>query len=174
MKITCKVKGLNRLEKKINTIVKKLPNVVKQSVEDILKETRTCAIRLEKGHREEGILCELVDVSSNEIKGRVYADIKAFPWFMFEHYGTGQYAEMEHVGKSKHFIESGYTQWFIPVSKVEKPLNYPIVSIGDLQFYIAHGVKANHFMTDAEFEMRDNNIETVEKHIFELLREACK
>lgn len=174
MKIACKVKGLNRLEKKINTIVKKLPKAVKQSIEDILKETRACAIRLEKGHREEGILCELVDVSNNEIKGRVYADIKAFPWFMFEHYGTGQYAEMEHVGKSKHFIESGYTQWFIPVSKVEKPLNYPIVSIGDLQFYIAHGVKANHFMTDAEFEMRDNNVETVEKHIYELLKEACK
>lgn len=174
MKITCKVKGLNRLEKKINTIVKKLPKAVEQSIEEILKETRACAIRLEKGHREEGILCELVDVANNIIKGRIYADIKAFPWFMFEHYGTGQYAEMEHVGKSKHFIESGYTQWFIPVSKVEKPLNYPIVSIGDLQFYIAHGVKANHFMTDAEFEMRDNNIETVEKHIYELLKEACK
>ena len=174
MKITCKVKGLNRLEKKINTIVKKLPKAVEQSIEEILKETRACAIRLEKGHREEGILCELVDVSNNIIKGRIYADIKAFPWFMFEHYGTGQYAEMEHVGKSKHFIESGYTQWFIPVSKVEKPLNYPIVSIGDLQFYIAHGVKANHFMTDAEFEMRDNNVETVEKYIYELLKEACK
>lgn len=174
MKIVCKVKGLNNLDKKLNTIVTRLPQVVKKSVEEILKETRMCAIRLEKGHRETGILCELVDVSNNKIKGRVYADIKAFPWFMFEHYGTGQYAEMEHVGTSKHFVESGYTEWFIPVSMAPKELPYPIITINDMQFYLAHGVKANHFMTDAEFEMRDSNIETVEKNIYKLLEEVCK
>ena len=174
VKIKCTVKGLNGRDKKLNTIIKKLPSKIEKSVEEVLKEIRTCAIKLEKGHHEDGILCELVDVSNNEVKGRVYADINAFPWFMFEHYGTGQYAEMEHVGKTEHFIKSGYTEWFIPVDKVEKTLNYPIITINGMQFYIAHGVQANHFMTDAEFETRDSNIETIEKNIYELLKEVCK
>lgn len=174
IKINCKVKGLDSLEKKINTIIKKLPQTVEKSVEEILKETRTCAIRLEKGHHDDGILAELVDVSNNVVKGKVYADINAFPFFLFEHYGTGRHAEMEHIGKTKHFIESGYTEWFIPVSAVDRTLNYPIVTINEMQFYIAHGTKANHFMTDAEFEMREQNIETVQKNIYDMLREVCK
>lgn len=174
VKIKCKIKGLDRLGKKINTIVKELPQTIEKSVEDILKEIRGCAIKLEKGHHDDGILCELVDVSSNEVKGRIYADVKAFPFFMFEHYGTGQYAEMEHVGTTKHFIESGYTEWFIPVSMAPRELHYPIVTINDAQFYIAHGVKANHFMNDAEFETRESNKEIIEKNIKNMLKEVCK
>lgn len=174
VKIKCKVKGLNKLNKKLNTIINKLPETIEKSVEEILKDMRGTAIRLEKGHHDDGIICELVDVSNNKVKGRVFADIKAFPFFMFEHYGTGQYAEMNHIGTTKHFIESGYTEWFIPVSIAPRELHYPIVTINDAQFYIAHGVKANHFMTDAEFETRDSNIETVEKNIYKLLKEVCK
>lgn len=174
VKIKCKIKGLDSLDKKLNTIIKKLPQTIEKSVEEILKEIQVCAIRLEKGNHDNGILCESVDVANNKIKGKVYADVKAFPFFMFEHYGTGQYAEMEHIGKTKHFIESGYTEWFIPVSVAPRELPYPIVTINDMQFYIAHGVKANHFMTNAEFETRDNNIETVQRNIYKLLKEVCK
>ena len=174
VKIKCKINGLNKLNKKLDTIIKKMPQTIEKSVEEILKDMRVSAIRLEKGHHEDGILAELVDVANNKVKGRVYADIKAFPYFMFEHYGTGQYAEMNHIGKTKHFIESGFTEWFIPVSVAPKALPYPIVTINDMQFYIAHGVKANHFMTDAEFETRDSNIETVERNIYKLLEEVCK
>ena len=139
---------------------------IQKSVEDILKEIQVCAIRLEKGHHDDGILCELVDVSNNEIKGKVYADVKAFPFFMFEHYGTGQYAEMQHIGKTKHFIESGYTEWLIPVNNAPKPLPYPIVTskyMPRVEFYLAHGVKANHFMTDAEFKTRETNKERLDE-----------
>lgn len=174
VKIKCKIKGLGKLDKKINTIIRKLPQKAEESVEEIINQIRGSAIRLEKGHHEDGILCELVDVSNNKIKGRVYADIKAFPFFMFEHYGTGEFAEMPHIGKTQHFIESGYTQWFIPVSAVERRLGYPIISILGMEFYIAHGVKANHFMTDAEFETRDTNIDIIEKKIYEMLKEVCK
>lgn len=180
VKINYKIKGLDSLDKKLNTIIKKLPQTAEKSVEEILKETRTCAIRLEKGHNEEGILCELVDIANNKVKGRVYADPSKFTtdngqsYLWFEYFGTGAYAEQGHVGTTKHFIESGYTEWFIPVSKVGRTLNYPIVTIKDVQFYIAHGSKACHFLGDAEFETRDNNIETVEKNIYKLLEEVCK
>ena len=69
----------------------------------------------------------MIDMSTKEVKGRVFADPSKFmsngvSYLFFEYFGTGANAEMEHVGKSKHFIESGYTEWFIPVSKVEKAL----------------------------------------------------
>ena len=173
VKINCKIKAKYNY-KKIQELQKKLPQTIKDSVEDILKTIRGCAIKLEKGHHDNGILCELVDVSNNNVKGKVYADINAFPFFLFEHYGTGQYAEMNHIGKTKHFIESNYTEWFIPVSAAPKALPYPIVTINDMQFYIAHGVKANHFMTDAEFETRESNKEILEKNVKNMLKEVCK
>lgn len=174
VKIKCTVKGLNNLDRKINTIIKRLPQTIEKSIEEILKEIQTCAIKLEKGHHDDGILCELIDASNREIKGRVYADVEAFPFFIFEHYGTGQYAEMEHIGRTKHFIESGYTEWLIPVNVAPRELHYPIVTINNMQFYIAHGAKANHFMTDAEFETRESNKEVVEKQIKNMLKEVCK
>lgn len=44
----CRIKGIDNLEKKINKIVKELPQNIKESVEDILKNIQGYAIRLEK------------------------------------------------------------------------------------------------------------------------------
>lgn len=44
----CEIKGLNNLEKKINKIVTELPKKVEESVEEVLKNIRGYAIRLEK------------------------------------------------------------------------------------------------------------------------------
>jgi len=95
-------------------------------------------------------------------------------YLWFEYFGTGSNAEMPHVGNTKHFLESGYTEWFIPVAKVEKALGYPIVEIQGVQFYIAHGMKANHFMADAEFKSRNENVEIVKKKLDTMLKEVCK
>ncbi len=97
--------------KNINAIMQKLPQTAKAITEDVLKNIRGYAIRLEKGNNEEGILVEMVDMSTKEVKGKVYADPSKFmsngvSYLFFEYFGTGANAEMEHVGKSKHFIES--------------------------------------------------------------------
>lgn len=86
----------------------------------------------------------------------------------------GRYAEEEHIGKTKHFIESGYTEWYIPVNKVGRSLSYPIVIIGNEQFYVATGSKANHFLADGEFQSRNENKEIIEKKLKEMLKECCK
>lgn len=165
--------------KNIDAIIQKLPQTAKIITEDVLKNIRGYAIRLEKGHNEEGILVEMIDMSTKEVKGKVYADPSKFmsngvSYLFFEYFGTGTNAEMEHVGKSKHFLESGYTEWFIPVSKVEKALPYPVVNIQGMDFYIAHGMKANHFIADAGFKSRNKNAEIVKKKLDEMLKEVCK
>lgn len=173
IKLSAKVKVKHNY-KKFNKISNMLPEILPDLTKDILKNIRGYAVKLEKGHNEEGILCELVDAQTNEVKGRVYTDKVAMPYALFEHFGTGSYAEMEHVGITKHFIESSFTEWFIPVSKAPKPLPYPIITIQDMQFYIAHGVKANHFMTDAEFQSREENITIADERVKKILEEACK
>lgn len=166
--------------KNINAIMQKLPQTAKIITEDVLKNIRGYAIRLEKGHKEDGILVEMVDMSTKEVKGRVYADPSKFmtengqSYLWFEYFGTGQFAEQEHIGKTKHFIESGYTEWYIPVNKVGRSLSYPIITIKGKQFYVAVGSKANHFIGDAEFESRNENTEIAKKRLDEMLKEVCK
>lgn len=129
---------------------------------------------MKSGHNEEGILIEMIETPTMQSKGRVYTDKDKFSWAMFEHFGTGDYRELPAIGKTKHFLNTGGSQWFIPVSKVEKKLGYPIIEIQGMQFYIAHGVHSNHFMTDAEFKTRQENREIVAKKLSEMFKEVCK
>ena len=166
--------------KRFNIVANKLSENISDSFEDLLNNIRGYAIRLERGHNSEGILCEMVDMSTKEVKGRVYASPDKFmtdnnqSYLFFEYFGTGTFAEMPHIGTTKHFKETNYTEWYIPVNKVGRGLNYPIITIKDQQFYVAHGAKANHFLTDAEFQSRNENVEIVRKKLDEMLKEVCK
>lgn len=162
--------------KRIDALINKLKDSI--GIEEVLKNMRGYAIRLERGHNEEGILVEMVD-SNGESKGRLYANPNEFmnngiSYLFFEYFGTGSKAELPHVGTTKHFIESGYTQWFIPVNKVDRHLNYPIVTIQGFDFYVAHGVSANHFLEDAEFQSRNENREIIKNKLGSMIKEACK
>lgn len=137
--------------KNIDAIIQRLPKTAKIITEDILKNIQGYAIRLEKSHKEDGIIVEMIDMSTKEVKGRVYADPSKFmtengqSYLWFEYFGTGQWAEQEHIGKTKHFIESGYIEWYIPINKVGRTLNYPIVTISGKQFYVAVRSKSKSF-----------------------------
>lgn len=177
--ISCDIKIKHNF-KNINAIIQKLPQTAKIITEDILKNIQGYAVKLEKSHKEDGIIVEMIDMSTKEVKGRVYADPSKFmtengqSYLWFEYFGTGQWAEQEHIGKTKHFIESGYTEWYIPVNKVGRSLSYPIITIKEKQFYVAVGSKANHFIADAGFQSRNENAEIVKKKLDEMLMEVCK
>lgn len=179
MQIRCNINVKHNF-KNINKIIQELPQTISDSLEAVLNNMRGYAIKLEKGQNEEGIKCELIDTSTKEVKGRVYADPDEFmsesniSYLWFEYFGTGSNAEMEHVGKSKHFIESGFTEWFIPVSSVSKQLKFPIVNIQGQDFYISHGNKANHFLTDGEFQSREENKEIFANKLKEMIKECTK
>lgn len=131
--------------KRIEEIKKRLAQSI--GVEDVLKNIQGCAIRLEKAHNSNGILVEMIEGSTGKVKGRVYADPSKFmnngqSYLWFEYFGTGEFAEEEHIGTTKHFLETGYTEWYIPVNKVDRTLSYPIKIINGQQFYIAHRSKS--------------------------------
>lgn len=160
--------------KRIDEVIASLQTI---GIEEVLKNLKANAVRLEKGHKDDGILVQMYE--GGEEKGRVYASPEHFmnndvSYLFFEYFGTGRYAELEHVGKTKHFIESGYTQWFIPVDRVHKKLGYPVITINNTDFYIAHGVVANHFLQDAEFNTREENKEIIKNKLEEMFRKICK
>lgn len=163
--------GLKRIDKLIASLQTDI------GIEDVLKNMRLTAIRLEKGHNDNGILVEMYE--NGQQMGRLYATPDEFmsndiSYLFFEYFGTGRYAEMEHVGTTKHFIESGYTEWFIPVEKAPRRLGYPIININGMDFYIAHGVRPNHFLQDAEFETREQSKLIVEAKLREMMIKICK
>ena len=67
MKINCEVKAKYNY-KRIENIIRNLPQFSTDCIEDILKNIQGYAIRLEKGHKEEGIIVEMVDTSNMEVK----------------------------------------------------------------------------------------------------------
>lgn len=87
IKISCKIKGLDKLEKKTNKIIKELPQKVEESIEDVLKNIQGCAIRL-LGTDNNGIVCETVNTSTKKIEGRVFTDKNKMPWSWFREFGT--------------------------------------------------------------------------------------
>lgn len=173
VKIKCKIKGLDSLNKKLNTMIRKLPQTTAIGIENAIKGTCEYALHLKRG-KNEGILFEMLNIGTKEIKGRVYTDTNTFPHSWFLEYGTGIWAEQPHIGTSKTFIESGFEYWFIPVNKVERTLHYPIINIKGSEFYLAHGMQSQPFMRPAGFERIDSNTEEVEKQIYKMLEEVCK
>ncbi|MDO4282349.1 MAG: hypothetical protein Q4D02_01820 [Clostridia bacterium] len=179
MALRCKIKVKHNY-KGIESICDNLPKVVEQGVEEILKNIQGYAIRLEKGHNTTGILVEMIETSTGKVKGKVYADPEKFmtddniSYLWFEYFGTGEFAEKEHIGVTKHFKESGYVEWYIPKNKVKRSLSYPIKVINGQEFYIASGAEPNHFLTDAEFKTRDDNLDVIQEKLYNMIKEACK
>lgn len=116
MKFDCKIKVRNNF-KKISEIQNKLPQIVKESVEEVIKNIRGYAIRLEKGHNEDGILVEMVNMSTKQVKGRVYADPNKFmtennqSYLWFEYFGTRTICRNGAYWKNKAF----YRNWIYRV-----------------------------------------------------------
>lgn len=179
VRLKCEIKSRN-LKKNVDNIIKLLPKTKEIAVENILKNIQGCSIKLERGHNEKGISVELIENSTGISKGRVVAKAEEFmtdsniSYLLFEYFGTGQHAEMEHIGRTKHFLETGYTEWYIPVNKVKRKLNYPILNIGGHDFYVAYGSKSNHFLSDAEFSTRNTNKKEFTKELKDIIEKSCK
>lgn len=169
-KIKVKAKyNYKKMENLSDTIIKGTT----MGIEEILNQTKALALRLKKG-ADNGILVELIETSTKLIKGRVYTDKHTFSDAMFVEFGTGEHAELDHIGTTKTFLESGYEYWLLPVHKVEKKLHYPIIQIAGNQFYVARGVKSRPFMRPAAFEMKEKSGKILYNSISEMIKETLK
>lgn len=68
----CDIKGLDELDKKMKKIIKEIPKRTGEGLKDLLKNIQGCAIRIERGHNENGILIEMIETSTMEIKRKSF------------------------------------------------------------------------------------------------------
>lgn len=177
IEISWNEKNLNSFYNKMEKIIQKIPEKAKEGVENSLRGIQSSALRFLSSNNQELIQVELVDLENMQVKGKVVTNTKGIdnqPWAGFREFGTGKHAELEHIGRTKTFIESGYEYWLIPVEKVSRPLNYPIKMYGNKRFYIAHGSEPKPFMRPAAVQGRDISTEEIQKSIYELFKEVFK
>lgn len=83
--------------------------------------------------------------------------------------GTGIYALEEHIGKTKTFIESGYTYWYLPAEKAKKALGKPITLYGK-EYYVMHAQPAKPHFTPAY----NSNVRLRRENISKAIKESMK
>lgn len=83
--------------------------------------------------------------------------------------GTGVYALEEHIGKTKTFIESGYTYWYLPAEKAKKALSKPITLYGK-EYYVMHAQPAKPHFTPAY----NSNVRLRRENISKAIKESMK
>ena len=83
--------------------------------------------------------------------------------------GTGIYALEEHIGKTKTFVNSGYTYWYLPVEKANRELGNPITLYGK-QYYVMHAQPAKPHFTPAY----NSNVRVRKENIAKAIKESMK
>ena len=169
-------KKLNRFEKKMGNILSELPNSAKSGVEDALKNLQKKALDNKRGSKDEKMIpVEIVDFDKMKVVGRVYTDKDLFSYASFLEFGTGTKAELEHIGTTKTFIESGYQYWLLPVEKVDRKFAPErMINIKGNMFYIMYATRPYPFMRPASFSSRKENAELIKKKIAYMLKEVLK
>ena len=168
--------NLKSFEKKMEAIIKKLPEATKMGVNDSLKNTQEKALQNKRGNKDEKYIpIEILDFDKGKVVGRVYTDKDLFSYAPFFVFVSGTKAELPHIGKTKTFIASGYRYWFLPVEKVDRQFSPErIVVIDGQQFYLMFATKPFPFMRPASFSSRQENADLVNERIGKLLMEVLK
>lgn len=166
-------KKLNSLYKKMDNIEKNINKHIEVGLEAGLKEIQKMAYQYKKG-KKEGILIEVTN-KSGQIVGRVYTDKDIMPWALFLEFGTGTYAELPHIGKTKTFFASGFQYWYLPIGKATREFGEDRkITLNGRTYYVMYAQQPKPFMRPAGFNGRDKVVDEVKKAINEFLKEAVK
>ena len=162
------LKGLDKLNKRLDKIVEKLPKALETGISQALDLTAKLVIfqaPANTGNLKDSIKYEIVDIHKGEVKGRVYADINIAPYALWVNYGTGIYAEGEGGSRAEKI------PWFVHEDMADlSKYNYPIWTAPDgTKYYMVYGARATHFMDSAEFITRKDNIQAVISEIQQIM-----
>lgn len=161
MDVTIKVDGIDDCLEFINSI----PNLVDNSdFKQYIGEN--CVNVINKIANEKLIISN--DYNSNnkikildngvQIYNEVQNDNGTFYSLIIE-YGSGTHAELEHIGTSPKFQESGFEYWYVPEEVAPKIANYSykkIITKNGETLYMVFGQNPKHIYTDAAQEIANN------------------
>lgn len=181
--------NLKSFEKKMEMLIKKLPEVTKLGIEDSLNNTQEKALDNKRGSKDKKlILTEIIDCSNGKVIGRVYTNKDSFSFAPFLEFGTGNKADgtLPHIGKTKMFTKSGMQFWYAPADKIKKQYSneayielagehIPMNAIFNGNKYVlTFATRPYPFMRPAAFYSRQENADLVNERIGKLLTEVLK
>lgn len=110
----------------------------------------------------------------------IYNDVKnqdgAYYGLIIE-YGSGTHAELEHIGTTPKFQESGFEYWYVPDEIAPRLGEYKyktIITETGETLYMVYGQNPKHIYTDAAREISENLKEWAELYISENLDEILR
>lgn len=144
---------------------------INQGMEDAMKHGQEIALSNKRGNKDADSILYEISSENGVIKGRLYTN---FDYAMFLEYGTGTKAELDHIGTTKTFLESGYRYWFLPkeVADARGKEFSPerLINIKGELFYIMYATQPYPFMRPTAFELENSVAEIFVKAIKERLK----
>lgn len=157
------------LDKFSKKVYKNLIQAQKETAEKIQEDAKRYSPKPD-GEYASSIKISETEQVGQTIKTSIYTDMKSedghFIGRMIEN-GTGIYALEPHIGKTKTFFESGYRYWYVPTTKVKRPLGQKI-TINGIDFYVVKAQKPKPHFKPA----LNNNIQLYKDNIVQAIRRS--
>lgn len=138
-------------------LIKDIDKAVSVSIKEIMIYAKEIALRNKKGKKDDSLILFEITIENGSVSGRLYTN---FDYALFLEYGTGTKAELEHIGHTKTFKESGFTYWFLPKELADaKGLDISssrLVNIKGELFYMMFATSPQPFMRPTAFELESN------------------
>lgn len=172
------VRGLDTLERKLNSIVSGMLAAADEGTRKAVRDTSEIAIRLAPGKVRGAIRVEVLDKDRDVVSARVFNDTTLVPWSSYTEFGTGNYVDNEGVDEAIRLKRAKSIPWYIPVNMVPESFaryGYPIVvGLNGQKYYEVDGMHPKPYMYPAAFQNRDNNVQTIADAIDEMIRKAVR
>jgi len=182
-----KKSNLNSFYSKMDNILKELPNATKRGLELASEDTRDLALENKRGSKNKDLIpIETKEEKKNIYKSRIHTDKDLFDWATFLEFGTGKYAELEHIGHTSTFKKSGYYFWYAPADKINKKYeedeifeyndeHYPLMTtFNGKKYVLVFSQKPHPFMRTAGFQNRQHNIDIINEEIGKAIGRVMK
>lgn len=159
--ISVSVKRKSNYNKVLNNIESSMP----YAIEEVMKYAQNLALKNKGGRQNKTMIPYTVETQNKVVIGRLYTD---FNWALFYEYGTGQYAEMPHIGKTAMFKYSNFYCWYAPADAVKKQYRddefidingemFPMNAyMNGKKYVMVFQQKPHPFMRPTAFDLEDN------------------
>lgn len=162
IEISVSKKSLDNICNKLTKIATQMVINTEKSMESVMKKAQEEALSYKVGSRDTNKIPYEISKDNSSVTGVLKTNMPLNDGIyksyapMIE-YGTGKLGELAKLGKTKMFIQSGYTRWLLPVEKSPRDFgSQRIVLIDDKQYYMMYSQPAQPFMRPTAFYLRDN------------------
>ncbi len=180
-------KSVDSLYSKLERLASELPVKTKEALEKASENTRDKALEHKRGMKSKDLIIYKIEVKGNDtFVSKIHTDEHTFSWASFLEYGTGRYAEREHIGKTKTFFKSGFYFWYAPFDKVKAQYSdenyfefegeqFPMnANFNGQKYVLVFEQKAQPFMRPAAFETRKETVDIMRKELSNMIKEVFK